>query len=177
MAGRNKDIDEKDLRLWRAVTGDVTPLEGRALPEETVVAVEKPAKRGAVRTPAAAAPLPRPPATPPAEPSVDRRTEQKFARGQMPIEAALDLHGHTQSEAYDALHNFITGCQRQNMRCVLVITGKGKIGEGVLKKRVPEWLAMAPLQSLVLRVRLARGHHGGEGACYVLLKRNRAVQR
>jgi DNA-nicking Smr family endonuclease len=54
---------------------------------------------------------------------------------------------------------------------VLVITGKGMLGDGILRRRVPEWLAEAPVRAIVAGLSPAERHHGGEGALYVALKR------
>jgi DNA-nicking Smr family endonuclease len=54
---------------------------------------------------------------------------------------------------------------------VLVITGKGALGAGVLRRHVPEWLAAPPLRSAVAGLSEAHRRHGGEGALYVALKR------
>ena len=58
-------------------------------------------------------------------------------------------------------------------RVLIVVTGKGRQGEGVLRKQVPEWLKLGPHASRILRLASARVQHGGEGAYYVLLRRNR----
>ena len=54
---------------------------------------------------------------------------------------------------------------------MLVITGKGVGGDGVLKRRVPDWLAEPPLRDHIAGVSEAHRRHGGEGALYVALKR------
>ena len=56
---------------------------------------------------------------------------------------------------------------------MLVITGKGVQGDGVLKRRAPEWLAAPHLAHIVAGISDAARHHGGEGALYVALKRKR----
>jgi len=56
---------------------------------------------------------------------------------------------------------------------LLVITGKGRGGEGALRRLVPHWLAGGEHGSRVLRATAARPQHGGEGALYVLLRRKR----
>jgi DNA-nicking Smr family endonuclease len=62
---------------------------------------------------------------------------------------------------------------------VLVITGKGKRGEGderergVLRRQVPHWLAQPEFRDLVIGFEDAHVAHGGEGALYVRVRRQR----
>ncbi|MCK6417889.1 MAG: Smr/MutS family protein [Alphaproteobacteria bacterium] len=108
---------------------------------------------------------------------VDRRTAQKLKRGQMAIDARLDLHGLTQAQAHERLRQFILHAYRAGHRCVLVITGKGGIeGKGVLRRMVPQWLEEAPLAKTVLSVTAARPKDGGEGALYVYVRRRRTSE-
>lgn len=106
---------------------------------------------------------------------VDRRTGQRFKRGQLPIEACLDLHGMTQEEADRSLSKFLTGQQLAGRRCVIVVTGKGvgKKGAGVLRSAVPRWLNQMPNRDKVLAFDYARQKDGGVGALYILLRRRR----
>lgn len=104
---------------------------------------------------------------------LDRRSDNKLKRGQYTIDARIDLHGKIRTEAITALQSFITSSYGQGHRCVLVITGKGKAGQGVLKTEVPIWLSEPPIKHLVLRHYHARAEHGGNGALYVLLKRKK----
>ena len=107
---------------------------------------------------------------------VDRRTVDRLRRGQIAIEAEIDLHGHTQEEAHRALQAFISGQANAGRRCMRVVTGKGSFreGGGVLKTAVPRWLNEAPLRETILAFSHARRDDGGEGALYVLLRRQRA---
>lgn len=93
----------------------------------------------------------------------------------MPVEARLDLHGHTQETAFRALTGFIEGSAAAGRRCVLVITGKGSgAGSGgVLRSAVPRWLAQPGLRRHILSISEARQKDGGAGALYVLLRRKR----
>ena len=106
---------------------------------------------------------------------MDRRQADRFRKGLLPMDAVLDLHGMSQQQAHAALDGYIADCWERNLRCVLVITGKGTAAgsDGVLKARVPDWLNMAPSRSRVLAFTTARHHHGGTGALYVMLKRRR----
>ena len=104
---------------------------------------------------------------------IDRRLRQRLARGRIEIDARIDLHGRTQSEAHAALLRFLRRAQSDGRRTVLVITGKGTAegGRGVLNRQVPLWLALPEFRTYVLAVEAAHVAHGGEGALYVRLRR------
>jgi DNA-nicking Smr family endonuclease len=100
--------------------------------------------------------------------------KQRVARGKEPIDARLDLHGFTQHEAHAALLRFLRSAHDRDARTVLVITGKGRGGEvGVLRRQVPQWLALPEFRALVVGFEDAHVTHGGEGALYVRVKRAR----
>ena len=96
---------------------------------------------------------------------------RRLIRERDPIAAVIDLHNMTQDVARTALTGFVLRAQAQGERAVLVITGKGALGDGVLRRRVPEWLADPPLRNAVAGVSEAHRRHGGEGALYVALRR------
>ena len=105
---------------------------------------------------------------------LDRRNSQRLKRGQMAIEARLDLHGMTQAEAHGALARFIARSFDEGRRAVLIITGKGmRDGEGVLRRAVPRWLDDPALRPMILAREEAQPRHGGAGALDVLLRRRR----
>jgi len=107
---------------------------------------------------------------------LDRRTAERFRRGLMPIEGTLDLHGHNRASGRQALKCFLTNHQAAGRRCVLIITGKGLKEDwsiGVLRQAVPQWLNTEEFRKLILAFAYARPHHGGRGALYILLRRNR----
>ncbi len=181
------DLSQEDRDLWRHVTRDAKPLEKRepaprAAPEpEAPAPAPKPAKPAQIER---AAPGPAPPApVKPAAPElahgraagVDRRSAQRLTRGQLPVEAALDLHGHTQDQAHAALDRFLSETQARGLRCVLVITGKGTTKEagGVLRAQVPRWLNEPANRARILAFDYAQPKDGGLGALYVLIRRKR----
>ena len=91
----------------------------------------------------------------------------------MAIDQRLDLHGMTQDSAHAALSTTIGRAFDTGRRCLLVITGKGHGGEGVLRRQVPRWLNQPPLRERILSFAAARPQHGGDGALYILIKRRR----
>lgn len=109
--------------------------------------------------------------TPAKGPAADRAGERRVRRGQIEVDASLDLHGHTQDSAHMALLAFVAFQRLQGARCVLVITGKGKAGEGVIRKRFLDWLNGPDVRAHVSSYAQAHQRHGGAGAFYVFLKR------
>ena len=114
--------------------------------------------------------------------NMDARAFAKMKRGKLAPEARLDLHGMTLDQAHPELTRFILTAASRNFRLVLVITGKGQredpyspapLRRGVLKQQVPVWLRMPPLAGVVLQISEAHQKHGGAGAYYVYLRRNR----
>ena len=95
--------------------------------------------------------------------------EARLRRGRGEPEGRIDLHGLTHDRAYQSLLRFLLSCRGDGKRLVLVITGKG----AVLRNSLPLWLGQPELQSLVAGVSEAHASHGGAGAFYVALRRNR----
>lgn len=112
---------------------------------------------------------------------IDARTRRKLSRGSLEIEARIDLHGLTQSEAFPVLVGFLRRCQSDGHRLVIVITGKGRTSSdglifdarerGILRRLVPHWLALPEFRMLVAGYEEAGPTHGGAGALYVRLRK------
>lgn len=98
-------------------------------------------------------------------------------RGQVELVGVLDLHGYTQDRAKAALRAFLRAQQGGEAATALVITGKGgrlsagDAAPGVLRQRLPEWLAERDLREIVSGYAPAHRRHGGGGAYYVFLRR------
>ena len=181
--GRRRTLSPDEVRVWRAVAGSVTPLPGRALPEDEEAPPDpapspSPPPRPLLPplTRPAAPPVPRvlPPLSAGNAPGLDKRSAERMKRGEMEIDGRLDLHGMTQDTAHAALVGFVSRAYESGRRCLLVITGKGyREGTGVLRANVPRWLNQSPCRERILGFSPARPQHGGEGALYVLIKRRR----
>ena len=113
---------------------------------------------------------------------MDRKKHTTMKRYKLKPEAKLDLHGLTQAEAHPRLNAFILRACSDGKRLVLVVTGKGKARDdggpipvrfGVLRHQVPHWLSTPPLAQVVMQVSQAHLRHGGGGAYYVYLRRQR----
>jgi DNA-nicking Smr family endonuclease len=175
-----RDLSLDDLKIWRHVTRSVNPLPGfrHPTPEDDDIVQEprreKLSQTVIVETPPRASPRPAPPLTLGATADIDRRTAQRFQRGDMAVDGRIDLHGLTLDQAHSALTAFMRGAHARGARCVIVVTGKGKGGSiGKIRNETPYWLNSAPLRPLILAVSEARHRDGGAGALYVLLKRKR----
>lgn len=103
-------------------------------------------------------------------PGVSGYRFRQLRRGRYSIEAEVDLHGLTQSQAKSALRDFLVECAHRRLGCVRVIHGKGaRSGPAgpVLKAAVQHWLTQ---WDEVLAFVSAKPRHGGSGAIYVLVR-------
>jgi DNA-nicking Smr family endonuclease len=161
---------DPDTGLWQRATRDVKPLARVARAPEQQALAETTPRPPAV--PPAAAPALSLPAALDRFAGIDRRNAERLKRGKYPIESRLDLHGMTQTEAHRALLRFICRARADGKRCVLVITGRGSLGGGVLKAAVPRWLDEPDFRSHLLAISQAQPRDGGTGALYVMLRRS-----
>jgi DNA-nicking Smr family endonuclease len=105
---------------------------------------------------------------------LDASLVRRLRKGDFAVQAHVDLHGLSKSEAKEALERFILESQRKGHRCVLVVHGRGLHSKDqipVLKEGVQVWLARGRIGRQVLAFTTARPHDGGAGAVYVLLRR------
>lgn len=168
MSGK-RSLTEDERAVWTAVTQKIKPLTAarkitRSQPPPEAVAPAAAPKPGAVKAPPSAPVKSVPPLAP-----LGRRERQRVARGHDPIDARLDLHGHTQNQAHAALLRFLRHAGEGGAKMVLVITGKS----GVLRQQVPQWLALPDFRALVVGFEPAAARHGGDGALYVRVRRSR----
>ena len=99
---------------------------------------------------------------------------RKRRRGNLPVDARLDLHGMGAREARGQLELFLRTMRARGERCVLVIHGKGSHspqGLGVLRGEIAAWLSQGASSVHVAAFTTASEGDGGEGAVYVLVRR------
>ena len=181
---RRRQLSDEERALWSGIARSIKPLRAlrpvAKVSDKPAVAAAKvapapPAATPRVAPPLAAKPLPLAP--------FDRRLKQRVARGRDAIDAHIDLHGMTQSEAHAALFRFLRRAQADGARIALIVTGKGAgrgpdsardAGErGILKRQVPLWLALPEFRPFIVGFEDAHVGHGGKGALYVRLRRAR----
>lgn len=168
MSKRRRELSGEEKWLWRRVAE--TLKTQKPLPEAPADdAAPAPTRVSAVV--AAALLKPAPAAKRPARAPADRGGEKRVRRGRLAVDASFDLHGHTLASGRAALLNFIEAAFARGDRTLIVITGVGRSGEGVLRRALPEWLAAPEIRALIAGYAQAHRSHGGAGAYYVFLKR------
>jgi DNA-nicking Smr family endonuclease len=168
----------EELQLWARVAETVKPMPGRvvparpesAAPEVVSTAPVEAATAKKVKGPAPRARGLQPPPSPPPPERLEPGRARRVVRERDPIAARIDLHGLTLDRARPALESFVTAAWSRGDRVVLVITGKGRDGEGLIRRLTPEWLAGPSLRAMIAGVQSAHRRHGGDGAFYVALK-------
>lgn len=101
---------------------------------------------------------------------IEINQDKKTRRGRVQIEAQIDLHDMTQPQARTKLHQMIKTAKTSNKKCILVITGKGLRGEGVLRGSFVKWVNDTEVRDLIATYASAHKKHGGIGAWYIFLK-------
>ena len=102
---------------------------------------------------------------------LSKKNIRDFNKGNVFIENKLDLHGFNQVDAKNLLEDFINQSIENGKRLILIITGKGKEGEGVIKNNIISWLNTKDLRNKILAANYASKKHGGSGAIYILLRK------
>ena len=105
---------------------------------------------------------------------IDGTSSKKLRAGKFNVEAKLDLHGMSQHNAFLNLQTFIKKSFSNQYRTILIITGKGKEGTGVLRSKLPVWLKSDFCSPYILAFGQAKEKDGGSGAFYIRLRRNRS---
>lgn len=172
----DEDIDAETRRLLQQAFAGVKPLPDR---QRRVVFDAPPPSR-----------KPPPPVPPVPQLTVERSGERvegrapdvalallrQLGKGDLPVEATVDLHGRTGDQAERTLRTFLATCRSGRRRIVLVICGRG-LGSGpggpVVKERVIDALTRAPLAGSLLAFTSAPARLGGTGALLLALRTER----
>jgi len=109
---------------------------------------------------------------------------KKLKKGKMPIDKKIDFHGLSIEKAKSKFFYTINECFYSNKRCILFITGKGmkqtnknttdiKLFHGKIRENFKEWIFEKEVISKILNVAPAGFSHGGDGAFFVYLRKNK----
>lgn len=182
-----KPLDDEDVSLWGRVAASVKPMLRRRVPlsrpvQTTSVEAPKPAKKKASRRnkdePHISTPRPAAPELRPADldtagfGGISRSSARAIKSGQAGFTSRLDLHGLSRDQAHLRLVRFLNEAAGAGHRHVLIITGKGAMGGGVIRREFPGWITSPPLSGLVIAYCQAQPKDGGAGAFYVNLRRS-----
>jgi len=191
---RNQETDRleaDDAELWRRVSRTAEPLrkgKNRAV-SLPVLPKSQPEPLPPVESKSEPEPNVPPVArerkqpSPPSLATIEKREIRSLGGGRVSVDARIDLHGARQLEAHRMLKSFLAGAQARGHRYVLVITGKGSRGSvsdgapgrGILNREVPRWLSEPEFRQWVVSFASAHKRHGGEGALYVRIRRQKSA--
>ena len=182
-------LSPEDVEIWSRITGSARPLPQKnknfsgifgnygqpALPDPTKTkSLPGSQPQSLNKLQASSAPVYQPNAQPkPVLPSgpIDLKTTRKISKGKISIDGRLDLHGATQRDAHRLLYDYVENAYYSGKRIILVITGKGNMGRGVLRENVPKWLAEPQFRRLISGFGDSHHSHGGGGALYVRIRK------
>ena len=190
---RIQTLDDNEKAMWARVIASVTPMHAAkpvaskpaispALPIKSAATAKaatpaKPVILVKQATPKAARVNPAPP-KPAALNNLDGSWDRRIGKGAVIPDVSVDLHGSGLSSAYARLDGALEQAIAQNMRVILLVTGKVRAhdratgqGRGAIASVVRDWLSASRHASRISAVRGAHPRHGGTGALYIILKR------
>jgi DNA-nicking Smr family endonuclease len=113
--------------------------------------------------------------------TLDGSWDKRIVKGALEPDFTIDLHGETLASAHARLNRSLSAAIRTGARVILLITGKAApdnprlppTTRGVIRASVKDWLAASPHAGHIAAVRNAHPRHGGAGALYLILRRER----
>lgn len=184
-------LDPDEAALWKRVAATVTPIARRSVAPLVPAApptVKPPRPQPRLSAPPAArapAPLPPPRRTHSAA-TLDGHWDRRLRKGLVRPDMSIDLHGHTLASAQALLDDSIHRALIRGARVLLVVAGRLRPGadrlpqmhgdprpRGAIRASLPDWLAFSVHADQIVALRPAHVSHGGAGAVYVILRRDR----
>jgi DNA-nicking Smr family endonuclease len=102
------------------------------------------------------------------------------------IDKKIDFHGKSLLESEERFNNIILESYNNRQRCLLFVTGKGlfksknyeesdkpKLYHGIIRSSFVEWVRSKKFSRYILSFEQASIEHGGDGAFYVYLRKNK----
>ena len=169
-------LSAEERALWRRVTAD---MRGHKPSSPVAVVGAKPVVEAA-RTVAAAkraAPLRSEPGT-----TLDGNWDRDLRTGKVAPNRVVDLHGCTLNQAHGRALSALGDAVANGERLVVVVTGKAPPPDrsridaplrGIIRASFGDWLRASSLAGYIAAIRPAHARHGGAGALYVVLRRQR----
>ena len=107
-------------------------------------------------------------------------------KGSFHIDKKIDFHGKSLLESEEQFNNTIIESYKKGQRCLLFVTGKGlfksknheesynpKLYHGIIRASFVEWARSKKLSKYILSFDQASIEHGGDGAFYIYLRKNK----
>ena len=111
------------------------------------------------------------------EATLNSHWDRRIHRGGIVPDISVDLHDSSLSRAYVRLDGALEQAVAQNLKVILLVTGKPRAhdrasgeGRGAIAAVVRDWLAASRHARYISAVRNAHPKHGGAGALYIVLK-------
>lgn len=177
-------LSPEERALWQKLARTVTPLRRlrlKPVPAETPEIIEIPARTAKVkgRVPPERTPPPAAILRPAPVPVLDGSWEKKIRSGQLSPDISVDLHGLNLAAAHMRLERLLGDAAAHGWRVLLVVTGKPRPaplpGEsrkrGAIRAEIGDWLSRSAHAHRIASVRQAHPRHGGDGALYIILRR------
>ena len=117
------------------------------------------------------------------------KANKMLRKGQVFIDKKIDFHGKILSQAEDEFQKTVIESYKHKKRCLLFVTGKGlhkqknlfddslkkspKLFYGKIREAFLEWVKKPELAKYILTTEKASFAHGGDGAFYVYLRKNK----
>ena len=195
-----RGLSDEESDAWARVAASVTPLHrpsgvgaeaqreagagaAKAVPSRAAL-LDRPAPvKAAPKQNVAVRPLPvaPPPRSDQDRSGLDGHWERKLRAGSLSPDFTLDLHEHSLDAAYNRLLGGIDIARETGARVILIIAGRERPTHaadradkrGAIRAKLLDWLAASRHASAIAAIRKAHRRHGGEGALYLILKRDR----
>ena len=101
---------------------------------------------------------------------LDKKIKRQLKYKKTVFDAIVDLHGKTEDQACEIVKNFVKNSYFNNLKSIIIITGKGIDSRGKLKLKTPIWLKSSEISKFVIGFETMPQNKGGEGVLYVKLK-------
>ena len=112
--------------------------------------------------------------------------KKRIKKGSFHIDKKIDFHGKSLLESEERFNNSIIKSYNSGRRCLLFVTGKGlfksknyeesnkpKLYHGIIRASFVEWARSKKFSKYILSFEQASIEHGGDGAFYVYLRKNK----
>ena len=102
--------------------------------------------------------------------TLDDKTKKQLYNKNFVFDAMIDLHGKTEMQAFEITKNFVINSFLNELKNIIIITGKGINNQGKLKSKASVWLKNNELSKFIIGFGPMPKNKGGEGALFVKLK-------